>query len=477
MIACVQTVRQRWKGGGSTGVAGSASACSTGVAGGGSGRHWKAAVEGAGRTGVAGSASACSTGVAGRAGGPGPRALHARPIIMIEISGTLEVQEDIVLLTPDQLWPTVRSQSRRALESGALMPISTSVHVLEEHGLKFAVRRVEKIVHKEKAGPTDEHAPESQRRGDHQSREGAPQSRQHAPQSDTHPGDPFAPPFEPDLFVGEVSETHVALLNKFNVLDEHLLLVTREYEPQTALLQEADFRAMLRALACTAGLAFYNGGPDAGASQAHKHLQVVRLPIADGVPVIPFIRFFEQAAGAAGDGPGRDGGACGDVSTGSGAGTGDGEARGDVSTGAAANASAGSGAGTRDGGSGSEAGSALSAGRAAQNPELPFTHAFARMPYRWQSAPDQAATAVMELCQELWHTLGYSLTGNEQPVPYNFLATTDWLWLVPRSRETYEGIAVNALGFAGALLVRDAAMHRHLEEIGPLQVLAGVSAG
>lgn len=289
-----------------------------------------------------------------------------------------------MLLTPEQLWPAVRSRSEQALNTGALVPIATSVHVLEERGLRFAVRRVERIAKKEAAAP-----------------------------SGVTPEDPFAPPYEADLHVGDVSDTHVALLNKFNVLDDHLLIVTREYEPQTALLGEADFRAMLRGMAGTDSLAFYNGGALAGASQPHKHLQVVPLPLAEAVPAMPFAPFFERATKAGGP---------------------------------------------------------------ARSPELPFTHAVAPMPRGWADEPDEAASAVKDLHDRLWHELGYTLTTDVQPLPYNLLATGDWLWLVPRSREEHEGIAVNALGFAGALLVRDAAMQELLEELGPLRVLEGVAA-
>jgi ATP adenylyltransferase len=46
--------------------------------------------------------------------------------------------------------------------------------------------------------------------------------------------------------------------------------------------------------------------------------------------------------------------------------------------------------------------------------------------------------------------------------------------LVPRSREACEGIEVNALGFAGSILVRD---RRHLETVrlqGPIAILRAV---
>ncbi len=61
-----------------------------------------------------------------------------------------------------------------------------------------------------------------------------------------------------------------------------------------------------------------------------------------------------------------------------------------------------------------------------------------------------------------------------EPGPYNLLVTRDWMLLVPRSAEAYESISVNALGFAGSLLVRD---ERELElvcERGPMAVLREV---
>ena len=43
---------------------------------------------------------------------------------------------------------------------------------------------------------------------------------------------PFLP-YEQELFVANVSDRHVALLNKFNVVDHHLLIVTRQFETQS----------------------------------------------------------------------------------------------------------------------------------------------------------------------------------------------------------------------------------------------------
>jgi ATP adenylyltransferase len=83
---------------------------------------------------------------------------------------------------------------------------------------------------------------------------------------------PFLPP-EPALTVGPLGDAHLAVLNKFPVIDRHLLVITRAYEAQTAPLSAGDFAALARVLGPLGGLGFYNGGATAGASQHHKHLQ------------------------------------------------------------------------------------------------------------------------------------------------------------------------------------------------------------
>ena len=120
------------------------------------------------------------------------------------------------------------------------------------------------------------------------------------------PGNPFLEP-EADLFVADVSPTHVALLNKYHVIESHLLVITRAFVDQEVLLDPADFEALGRCFPTeTPAIAFYNGGRDAGASQPHKHLQVVSLPMApwadipmapllDAAPVrLPFLHAFAR---------------------------------------------------------------------------------------------------------------------------------------------------------------------------------------
>lgn len=281
------------------------------------------------------------------------------------------------------LWPAIVAQTARALECGALRPIETVQATLADSGVRFVVRQVTSLLRKPSAPPS-------------------------SPQ-------PFVDPFlphDPDLFVADLSATHFALLNKFNVIDHHLLIVTRAFEPQQALLDLDDFTAWFACLSAFDGLGFYNGGREAGASQPHKHLQIVPLPLGDAGQALPIDPLIEAATfeGSVGTLPG-----------------------------------------------------------------LPFRHAFARL------APvplAQAATQALQRYRLLLDAVGLSAVDvggrAHQCGPYNLLVTPGWMLLVPRSAEKADGIAVNSLGFAGSLFVRDAQQLETLRHIGPMALLRRV---
>lgn len=71
------------------------------------------------------------------------------------------------------------------------------------------------------------------------------------------------------------------MLNKFAVVPEHFILATTAFLPQTHVLQQADLEATLAAIEAYGKgelFAFFNCGPFSGASQPHRHLQL--LPVA-----------------------------------------------------------------------------------------------------------------------------------------------------------------------------------------------------
>ncbi|MEQ1508680.1 MAG: DUF4922 domain-containing protein, partial [Myxococcota bacterium] len=111
-------------------------------------------------------------------------------------------------------------------------------------------------------------------------------------------GDPFLPPYEPLLLVdGAFGPDHAIVLNRYPVLDDHLLVVTRAWADQELPASPADLDALDRLLAEIDGLGFYNAGVAAGASQPHRHLQLVSRAALGPIPVEPAIR-AAIAAGA-----------------------------------------------------------------------------------------------------------------------------------------------------------------------------------
>lgn len=290
-----------------------------------------------------------------------------------------------------ELWGLLVAASERSLRSGARRPIPTTIQYLEDRGVRFLVRILEQRENLDRkvAASTYGRAP-------------APIVEVDERRT------PFLP-YEEDLFVADVSETHLCVLNKFNVVDHHLLIVTRDFREQEAALDIKDFEAMWACMAGYDALAFYNAGEIAGASQRHKHLQMVPLPMTPGGPSTP-IGFVIEAAGLPAD-PKRVEG-------------------------------------------------------------LPFVHAIARVDPAWIDDPRAGAKATVDLYGEL-----LDATGTAEGGAYNLLVTRSWILLVPRSRERFGSISVNALGFAGSLLVRDEAELLLLRSLGPMRVLESVASG
>ncbi|MTJ54285.1 phosphorylase [Anabaena sp. UHCC 0253] len=176
-----------------------------------------------------------------------------------------------ILLEPGTLWTKIKKTTELALKSGALKSIPTELEIVEEAGVKFVVRILENI---------------NRKKADKEKKD------QQAAQT----GKEFNPflPYEEDLFVTDISHTHVCILNKFNVVDHHLLIITRAFAEQESLLTLEDFTAMWACLEEFEGLVFYNGGKLAGASQRHKHLQIVPFAETD-IPISPLIKSTKLA--------------------------------------------------------------------------------------------------------------------------------------------------------------------------------------
>ena len=280
----------------------------------------------------------------------------------------------------------------RGLESGALVPISTRYEVLEARGVRFQLRVLESLQRKA-----------AERAIQVAAKEIPPQAK-----------NPFLP-YDGDLFVADVCPSHLALLNKFNVMDNHFLLVTRRFEPQESWLDEDDFYALVLCLRDLDGLYFYNGGEEAGASQPHKHLQAVPLPLAPNEPAFPLEPLWQTLPPQA-------------------------------------------------------ANYSLDA--------LPFVHGLTRLSLDWEEEPRSNARLLLDAYRQLLVATGLldparPLQG-KQHGPYNLLLTRRWLFLAPRSREFFQTISLNSLGFAGSLFVRNEEERDLLAQTNPFDLLRHV---
>lgn len=97
---------------------------------------------------------------------------------------------------------------------------------------------------------------------------------------------PFLPPAEA-LTVGKIGDYHHVVLNKYPVCENHVVLARSDIAQQLEPLEYQDFLALAALICEEGGLGFYNGGPLAGASQAHKHVQWI--PEADGNASLSYV--------------------------------------------------------------------------------------------------------------------------------------------------------------------------------------------
>ncbi|MGF1525024.1 MAG: phosphorylase [Leptolyngbyaceae cyanobacterium] len=286
------------------------------------------------------------------------------------------------------LWQQIVKTTEQALKSGALQPIATQRQFISDAKLNFCVRVLDNLTRKEAAKKSQPSA------------------------SGKKPFNPFLP-YEEALFVDNLSDTHVCLLNKYNVVDHHILIVTREYELQDNWLTQADFEALVYCLTQIDGLGFYNGGTQAGASQHHKHLQIVPFTSAKGAQELPLSELINAEK--------------------------------------------------------------YHLEKNLQLPSLPFRHSIQTFTIQW-TKPTLLANSqkLFKTFQDLVVDVGLNLDAAKPDIPYNLLLTREWMMVVPRSQESYADIGVNSLGYSGWLLVKTDEDLERLKAIGPMTLLQTV---
>lgn len=234
---------------------------------------------------------------------------------------------------------------------------------------------------------------------------------------------PFLPP-DPELYVMQLTPTHSLVLNKFNITPHHVIVITDAFEEQEVPLSVADFEAtwmVVRGMqgeregvegveGVEGGMAFFNRGPLSGASQPHKHIQCVPLPLMNGMGS-PFEGLIRAALSASSDA----------------------DASATVSVDA-----------------------------------LPFMHGVRSVV---DATPSDVHAACEAILDGLEARLRGMWTRDDS---YNLLLTKEYLMVIPRRAEFVESVGANAMGFAGSFFLGTQAEIDDLKRLGPSRVLQGL---
>lgn len=246
--------------------------------------------------------------------------------------------------------------------------------------------------------------------------------------------DPFSPPYNSNLFVGylrneDQEQEYVVLMNKYSVVPMHFLLVTRGYISQSSPLMPDDLVQTYSLL--VAGrkanmhiFAFYNCGDLSGASQPHKHLQFIPMEDEDGPPIEHLARSVKLET----------------------------------------------------------------ADKPFSLTSLPYANHVYRFPDRFRSFPkDQTeqiiSQAFLSLLDLAISTIRHDPDYPESRPSYNVVITLDHIHLIPRKQEhhildeTGDKLSVNALAFAGMLLVKSEAELEAVKKEGVGKILQSVCLG
>ena len=153
------------------------------------------------------------------------------------IKGYFEVRSEII-------WSKALEVTKEAVDCGAIIPLDTTKYKSKEASCDYELRFLKSPIPK--------------------------YLREYGPKRN-----PFIP-WDKRLEIQSIYKKHTVILNKYPVQIGHMLLITNKWKPQDGWLNIEDFKAIENVDKDTTGLWFFNSGPLAGASQPHRHIQLLR---------------------------------------------------------------------------------------------------------------------------------------------------------------------------------------------------------
>ena len=143
----------------------------------------------------------------------------------------------------ESIWSNALEISNKAVNCGALIPLNTIKYKSSDEYCDFELRFLKSPIPKF----LKEYGPKR---------------------------NPFIP-WDSRLQIETINNKHTLILNKYPVQLGHILLITNSWKPQNGWLNEDDFEAIINVDNDTTGLWFFNSSKEAGASQPHRHFQLL----------------------------------------------------------------------------------------------------------------------------------------------------------------------------------------------------------
>tara|TARA_Y100001933_G_scaffold221446_1_gene231255 strand:- start:634 stop:1464 length:831 start_codon:yes stop_codon:yes gene_type:complete len=210
---------------------------------------------------------------------------------------------------------------------------------------------------------------------------------------------PFKP-WDNILEIDSIGNDHQLILNKYPVQLGHLLLITNEWQEQNGWLDLKDWDAIKAVNEDTTGLWFFNSGPLAGASQPHRHIQLLRRdPSELSCPREKWILKFNNV----------------------------------------------------------------------NNRNKKYAENIVVKKFSKSLNEENIHETYKVLSNKLG--LGNPKIDKRPRYPYNLIFTNNWMVLVKRKTDNLHGISINALGFAGYILVTEKSDITYLKKYGPEKLL------
>ncbi len=141
------------------------------------------------------------------------------------------------------IWSKALEISRKAVDSGAVIPLDTLKYISINKYCDYELRLLKSPIPKYLL----EYGPKR---------------------------NPFIP-WDSRLEIQPVYDKHTLILNKYPVQIGHMLLITNNWKAQNGWLNIDDFKAIVNVDNDTTGLWFFNSSKEAGASQPHRHFQLL----------------------------------------------------------------------------------------------------------------------------------------------------------------------------------------------------------